>query len=150
MRSHKENYFINAKKELIFNVIANIESYPSFLPWCIASRIIDTKNVSDVVIQTAELVISFNSFRESFISDVQLDKNNWTVKIISNKKPFKYLEGYWIINERDELCEVTFEINFEFKSIILEKVIGLVFFKSVKKIVKAFEDQCLRSKNLIS
>ena len=150
MKSHKETYYINSKKEIIFNVIANIENYPTFLPWCIGARIIDTKNNSDVIIQRAELMISFKSFRERFISDVKLDKKNWTVNIISNKKPFKLLEGYWIINEKKEHCEVTFEIQFELKSIILEKIIGLVFFQSVKSIVKAFEDQCLKSNNLIS
>ena len=150
MKSHKEIYYINSKKEIIFNVIANIENYPTFLPWCIGARIIDTKNVSDFIIQKAELMISFKSFRESFVSEVKLDKNNWTVNIVSNKKPFKLLEGSWIINEKKENCEVSFEIQFELKSIILEKIIGLVFFQSVKSIVKAFEEQCLKSNNLIS
>ena len=125
MKSHKEIYYINSKKETIYNVIANIEDYPNFLPWCIGARIIDTKNDSDFVIQKAELMISFKSFRESFVSEVKLDKNNWTVSIVSNKKPFKLLEGCWIINEKKENCEVSFEIQFELKSIILEKIIGL-------------------------
>ena len=150
MKSHRENYYINSKKEIIFNVIANIENYPSFLPWCVGARIIDTKNISDIIIQKAELLISFKSFRERFISEVKLDKNNWTVNIVSNKKPFKILEGCWKINEKKENCEVSFEINFELKSVILEKIIGLVFFQSVRSIVKAFEDQCLKSNNLIS
>ena len=103
-----------------------------------------------MIIEKAELMISFKSFRESFTSEVKLDKNNWTVHIVSNKKPFKLLEGCWIINEKKENCEVSFEIQFELKSIILEKIIGLVFFESVKSIVRAFEDQCLKSNNLIS
>ena len=150
MKAHKETYYINSKKEIIYNVIANIENYPTFLPWCIGARIIDTRNESDFIIKKAELIISFKSFRESFVSEVKLDKNNWTVNIVSNKKPFKLLKGSWIINEKKENCEVSFEIQFELKSIILEKIIGLVFFQSVKSIVKAFEEQCLKSNNLIS
>ena len=150
MKAHKETYYINSKKEIIYDVIANIENYPTFLPWCIGARIIDTRKDSDVIIKKAELLISFKSFRESFVSEVKLDKNNWTVSIVSNKKPFKLLEGCWIINEKKENCEVSFEIQFELKSIILEKIIGLVFFQSVKSIVKAFEEQCLKSNNLIS
>ena len=117
MKSHRENYYINSKKEIIFNVIANIENYPSFLPWCIGARIIDTKNVSDIIIQKAELLISFKSFRERFISEVKLDKNNWTVNIVSNKRPFKLLEGCWKIIEKKETCEVSFEISFELKKL---------------------------------
>ncbi len=150
MKAHKEIYYINSKKEIIYNVIANIENYPTFLPWCIGARIIDTKNYSDVIVKKAELMISFKTFRESFVSEVKLDKKNWTVNIISNKKPFKLLKGSWIINEKKEYCEVSFEIQFELKSIILEKIIGLVFFQSVKSIVKAFEEQCLKSNNLVS
>ena len=150
MKSHKEIYYINSKKETIYNVIANIKDYPNFLPWCIGSRIIDTKNDSDLVIQKAELIISFKSFRERFVSEVKLDKNNWTINIVSNKKPFKLLEGRWIIIEKKESCEVSFELQFELKSVILEKIIGLVFFQSVKSIVKAFEEQCLKINDFIS
>ena len=150
MRTHKETYNINANKETIFNVIANIENYPTFLPWCIGARITDENQLSDVLIQKAELVIAFKSFRESFFSDIQLNKKNWTINIQSNKKPFKSLKGQWIIQEKDNHCEVSFEIKFEFKSIILEKIIGVVFFNAVKSIVKAFEEQCLKNENLIS
>ena len=150
MRTHKETYSINANKETIFNVIANIENYPTFLPWCIGARITDTNKLSDILIQKAELVIAFNSFRESFFSDIQLNKENWTINIQSNKKPFKSLNGQWTIQEKDNHCEVSFEIKFEFKSIILEKIIGVVFFNAVKSIVKAFEQQCLKNENLIS
>ena len=150
MRTHKETYNINADKETIFNVIANIENYPTFLPWCIGARITDTNQLSDILIQRAELVIAFKSFRESFFSDIQLNKKIWTINIQSNKKPFKSLKGQWIIQEKDNHCEVSFEIKFEFKSIILEKIIGVVFFNAVKSIVKAFEEQCLKNENLIS
>ena len=149
MRTHKETYNINANKETIFNVIANIENYPTFLPWCVGAIITDKNHLSDIVIQRAELVIAFKSFRESFFSDIQLNKKIWTINIQSNKKPFKSLKGQWIIQEKDNHCEVSFEIKFEFKSIILEKIIGVVFFNAVKSIVKAFEEQCLKNENLI-
>ena len=149
MRTHKETYNINANKETIFNVIANIEKYPTFLPWCIGARITDTNQLPDILIQRAELVIAFKSFRESFFSDIQLNRKIWTINIQSNKKPFKSLIGQWIIREKDNHCEVSFEIKFEFKSIILEKIIGVVFFNAVKSIVKAFEEQCLKKENLI-
>lgn len=149
MRTHKETYNINAKKETIFNVIANIENYPTFLPWCIGARITDKNQLSGILIQRAELVIAFKSFRESFFSDIQLNRKIWTINIQSNKKPFKSLNGQWIIKEKDNHCEVSFEIKFEFKSIILDKIIGVVFFNAVKSIIKAFEEQCLKNENLI-
>ena len=106
MRTHKETYNINANKETIFNVIANIENYPTFLPWCIGASITDKNHLSDIVIQRAELVIAFKSFRESFFSDIQLNKKNWTINIQSNNKPFKSLKGQWIIQEKGNHCEV--------------------------------------------
>ena len=149
MRTHKEIYNINAKKETIFNVIANIENYPKFLPWCVGARIIETRRIPDIIFQKAELVIFFKSFRESFLSNVKINRNNWTINISSNTKPFKSLNGFWMIEEKENNCEVSFEIQFEFKSIILEKLIGFVFFKAVKSIVKAFEEQCLKNEKLI-
>ena len=49
MRTHKETYNINANKETIFNVIANIENYPTFLPWCIGARLTETYELSDII-----------------------------------------------------------------------------------------------------
>lgn len=149
MRTHKEIYTINANKEIIFSVIANIENYPKFLPWCVGARIIETRKLSDITFQKAELVIVFKSFKESFLSNIKLDRNNWAIYISSNTKPFKSLKGCWIIQEKQNNCEVSFELQFEFKSIILEKIIGFVFFKAVKTIVKAFEEQCLKNEKLI-
>ena len=150
MRTHQETYIIQANKEKIFDVIANIENYPNFLPWCIGARIIETKKSSEILIQKAELIISFKSFRENFCSEIELNKNNYTINIFSNIKPFRILKGNWSIRETINGCEVSFKIKFEFNSIILEKLIGLIFFKAVKSIVKAFEDQCLKGDNLIS
>ena len=90
MRTHKETYNINANKEKIFDVIADIENYPTFLPWCIGARLTDTHELSDIFIQRAELVIAFKSFRESFFSDIRLNKKNWTINIQSNKKPLNH------------------------------------------------------------
>ena len=149
MRIHKEIYNISATRETIFNVISNIENYPTFLPWCVGARITETNDLPEIITQKAELMISFKSFRESFFSDIQLNKKNWTINILSNKKPFKLLKGQWIIKQKNKNCEVSFEIKFEFKSIILEKLIGLIFFKAVKSIVKAFEEQCLKNEKLI-
>ena len=147
MRTHKEIYFIKANKETIFNVIANIEHYPVFLPWCVGARIIENKTSGVVILQKAELIISFKSFKEKFISNIELDKSNWTIVISSNKKPFKSLNGRWSILELKNECKVSFEIEFEFKSIILEKFMGLFFYNAVKSIVSAFERQCLEDKN---
>ena len=72
MRTHKETYNINANKEIIFDVIANIENYPTFLPWCIGARLTETYEMSDNIIKRAELVIAFKSFRESFFSKSSL------------------------------------------------------------------------------
>ena len=149
MITHKETYNINANKETIFNVITNIENYPTFLPWCIGARLTETNQISEILIQRAELVIAFKSFRERFVSNIQVNRKKWTINIQSNNKPFKSLKGQWIIQEKGNQCEVSFEIKFEFKSIILEKIIGLVFLKAVKSIVKAFEEQCLKNENLI-
>ena len=149
MRTHKETYFIKANKETIFNVIANIEQYPVFLPWCVGARIIETQSSGDIILQKAELIISFKTFKEKFISNIELDKSNGTIVISSNKKPFKSLNGRWSILELKNECKVSFEIEFEFKSIILEKFIGLFFYNAVKSIVSAFEKQCLKNKKLI-
>ena len=150
MKKHIETCIIGAEVQDVFNLVADIESYPEFLPWCEGARITETIPGSGKDYLTADLVVAFGSFREIFPSKIVVNKKDFNIEIFSSENPFKVLHGKWDFQKVKDGCQVGFEIKFEFKSIILEKLIGLFFFNAVKSIVKAFEEQCLKSEDLIS
>lgn len=128
--------------EQMYNLIADIAAYPKFLPWCTAARINKTRQTEDGIgtIIDADLVISFKLFREKFASRVTLSPNANHIDVEYLDGPFRYLNNHWQFNQlEDGTCEVDFFVDFEFKSAVLQAVIGVVFNEAMQRIVRAFE-----------
>lgn len=126
----------------MYDLIGDIASYPQFLPWCVGARIKKVTplegEVGDVI--DADLIISFKLFREKFGSRVTLRPNDMSIDVEYLDGPFRYLNNHWkFIQLDDGTCEVDFFVDFEFKSVILQGIIGVVFNEAMQRIVQAFE-----------
>lgn len=94
----------------------------------------------------ADMVISFKVFREKFGSRVTLRPEQSTIDVEYLDGPFRYLNNHWKFKPvGGGGCEVDFFVDFEFKSAILQKIIGVVFGEAMQRIVRAFEQ---RAENL--
>jgi len=119
----------------MYDLVADVDSYPQFLPWCLATRI---KSRTDRFI-IADMVIGFKMIREKYTSEVTLTENH-KVEIIYKNGPFKYLNSHWIFEPtEDGTCTIDFYVDFEFKSAFLQKIIGTVFNEAVQLMIGAFE-----------
>ncbi|NQV46111.1 MAG: type II toxin-antitoxin system RatA family toxin [Rhodospirillales bacterium] len=134
MPHHTERRLMPYTPEQLFDLVADVDRYPEFLPWCIATRV-RQKSENDMV---ADMVIGFKMFRESFTSRVTLNRPD-KIKVTYENGPFKYLENHWIFESSNDGCILDFSVDFEFKSRLLEKAIGAVFQEAVHRMVGAFE-----------
>lgn len=142
MPTHAEKRIMPHSAAQMFDLIADVGSYPSFLPWCVGARIKKTTNNpnDNVQIIEADLVISFKLFREKFASRVTLNPDGKHIDVEYLDGPFRYLNNHWQFHElNDGQCEVDFFVDFEFKSPMLQAVIGVVFNEAMQRIVRAFE-----------
>jgi coenzyme Q-binding protein COQ10 len=140
MPTHAEKREMPYSAEQMFALIADVPSYPEFLPWCAAARVRSREVTDEGEVMEADLVISFKLFRERFGSRVELrpDVNEIDVSYLDG--PFKYLENNWKFDPIDDgRCEVDFFVDFEFKSAALQLIIGIVFGEAMRMIVRAFE-----------
>lgn len=136
MATHAEKRVLPHSPDHLFDLVADIERYPEFLPWCIGARIRSRRE--NVVI--ADLIIGFKGIRESFTSEVTTDRSAMRIDVVYRNGPFKYLNNHWIFNEQpDGSCEIDFFVDFEFRSRLLQKIIGLLFNEAVRRMVSAFE-----------
>ena len=140
MPSHAERRPLPFPAEVLFDLVADANSYPEFLPWCVATRV--RRKTEDGF--DADMTIGFKVFRESFTSRVKLDRpRQIDVKYVYG--PFKYLTNCWICEPAgDDACVVDFHVEFEFKSHMLERLIGTVFTEAVHRMVAAFETRAYR------
>ena len=139
MTSHAETKYLPYTAKEMFELVADISSYPEFLPWCAAARVRKEVQKGEVKQVEADLVISFKVFREKFGSRVLLDASNYIIETDYIDGPFRYMHSVWSFENCKEGCEVKFDVNFEFKNAMLQSIIGLVFNDAMHRIVRAFE-----------
>ena len=139
MPTHKENKFLSYSSQQMYNLVSDVGSYPEFLPWCAAARVNSIIDEGSDRVMSADLVISFKVFRERFCSEVRLSPKEYFIQTKYIDGPFKYMNSTWQFNDCMGGCTVTFFVDFEFKSIILQGLIGLVFHDAMQRIVRDFE-----------
>lgn len=135
MPTHAEKRNMPYSAEQMFDLVAQVDLYPQFLPWCLASRI--TKREGHVFY--ADLVIGYKMVREKFSSRVTaLRPDHIHVEYLEG--PMHYLSNHWrFLPEEDGTCTIDFFVDFEFKNKIMQNLMEVFFEKAVKKMVSAFE-----------
>jgi coenzyme Q-binding protein COQ10 len=133
--THAEKRVLPYTREQLFDLVADVERYPEFLPWCLAARVRERR--PDLVV--ADLLIGFRMVRERFTSRVELKRPS-CIDVTYAEGPFRYLNNHWVFNELPNGCtEIDFFVDFEFRSALLQKLIGLLFNEAVRRMVAAFE-----------
>ncbi|MDP7141967.1 MAG: type II toxin-antitoxin system RatA family toxin [Alphaproteobacteria bacterium] len=135
MTTHAEQRNLPYTPLQLFTLVAEVDKYPAFLPWCLASRI--TERDGDVFY--ADLVIGYKMLREKFSSRVTaLKPDHIHVEYLDG--PMQHLSNHWrFLEEEDGSCTIDFYVEFEFKNKLLQSVIETFFNEAVKKMVNAFE-----------
>ena len=123
----------------MFDLVADVASYPEFLPWCAGARIRQDVDKGDHRLLEADLVISFKVFRERFGSRVTLWPADRRIDTAYLDGPFKYMNSNWTFEEDPAGCVAKFFVDFEMKNPILQKVVGVVFNEAMHRVVGAFE-----------
>lgn len=135
MPTHAERRRLPYSAEQLFDLVADVERYPEFLPWCVGSRIRERKGNTII----ADLIIGFKMIRERFTSRVELDHPR-RIDVTYSEGPFRYLTNHWVfLPQSDGGCVIDFFVDFEFRSRLLQKIIGVLFNEAVRRMVAAFE-----------
>ncbi len=122
----------------MFDLVADVPSYPEFLPWCAAARERSRRDKDERIEVLADLVISFKVFRERFGSRVLLTpKSRIETEYIDG--PFSHMRSIWDFEAAEGGTEVRFFVDFEFRNRVLGAAAGLFFEDAMQRIVRAFE-----------
>lgn len=134
MPTHAERRFLPYPPEQLYELVADVQRYPEFLPWCTACRI--TSRKGNVI--TADVVIGFKMIRERFTSRVTLSPTE-RIDVEYTSGPLRYLNNHWVFEPAEGGCVLDFYIDFEFKSRLFQRLAGVVFNEAVRRMVGAFE-----------
>jgi coenzyme Q-binding protein COQ10 len=144
MPKHHTNLVTDFSSEDLFNLVLDIQSYPEFLPWCKSAEII--KQTDNIII--AKLNIEFKNINESYTSKVTFEKYN-AINVEMVEGPFKFLHNKWQFTKLTSgKTLLTFVIDFQFSSYIMDKLIGIFFDKAVEKMALAFIQRANNTLNI--
>jgi ribosome-associated toxin RatA of RatAB toxin-antitoxin module len=120
--------------EQMFALVDRVEDYPKFLPWCGGVTVQQRDDRSLV----ATIAIQFHGIKQSFTTNnVNTPPTSINVSLVDG--PFKHLDGAWTFKPlRSDACKVEFDLNYEFSSKLLEKLIGPVFNMIANSFIDSF------------
>ena len=124
----------------MFDLVAEVESYPQFVPLCERLTVRSRAKDGDKEILIATMKVSYLLFSESFTSRVTLDRRGLLITAEYIDGPFEYLENVWRFEPMGRgQSHIHFTIDYEFRSRTLAMVMGTVFDRAVRKFADAFE-----------
>jgi ribosome-associated toxin RatA of RatAB toxin-antitoxin module len=130
---HK-SVFLGYSAEQMFDLVAKVEDYPKFLPWC-GGVDVRERGENHVV---ASVGINFHGVKQHFTtSNTNTPSSEIRMKLVDG--PFKNLDGTWTFKAlREDACKVELDLHYEFSSKLLEQVIGSVFSMIANSMVDSF------------
>lgn len=125
----------------MFDLVADIERYPEFVPLCSGLKINHrTVRADGCEVLTADMIVAFKMVRESFTSRVTLDRANLKILVEYLRGPFSHLQNRWTFEARgDDACDVGFFLAYEFRNKMLAMLMGTMFDAAFHKFAAAFE-----------
>lgn len=142
MTAHEQTRDVPYGADDMFSLVAAIDRYPEFLPWCSGARIRRREQESGKEVLLADLIVSYKVFREQFTSRVTLDRDARIIDVGYVQGPFSYLHNKWEFEPLPEGgCRIHFYIDFEFKSATLQKMMSAMFSRAFAKMMQAFIDR---------
>ena len=124
----------------MFSLVADVERYPEFLPFCRGHAIRSRGVRDDVELLTTDMTVAYLMFGETFRSFVTLDRASWRILIAAADGPVRRLDGCWTFRaDNSGGCEVGFSMSYELASGALAAVIGPMLKAAFSGFVQAFE-----------
>ncbi|MBX3531082.1 MAG: type II toxin-antitoxin system RatA family toxin [Rhizobiaceae bacterium] len=128
----------------MFALVADVDRYPEFLPLCEALTVRSRRERDGVTLLVADMTVGYKAIRETFVTQVFLRPADRVIDVKYIEGPFRYLQNRWSFapapsQPGSDGCEVTFFIDYEFKSRIFGAMMGAMFDRAFRMFAEAFE-----------
>jgi coenzyme Q-binding protein COQ10 len=123
-------------------LVADVRSYPSFIPWIQKLEVLSERDEGGVHEFTARAAVGWRMLRERFTTKVRIAGDRVDVALVDG--PFKHLENVWRFLDDGGNALVKFRIVFEFKSPLLQQVANMNRDIVADRIMAAFEKEAAR------
>ena len=130
---------IECKKEQLIDLVLDIEKYPEFVPFCLGAKVYEKKVQGNLLLIVGDLTIGKGPFKDTYKRDVKYNKKEDSIFVTNLDGPLKHLENTWYFKEKNNVTEISFEVDFELKNEFLNIVMTKSFQFALDKIAEAFQ-----------
>jgi coenzyme Q-binding protein COQ10 len=138
---HHVSKMLPFSPDQLFQLVGDVDRYPEFVPWITAMRTWNARQLSDgVAAVDAEAKVGFAFLKERFATRVRRDARERQIDVSLLSGPFRKLENRWRFLDAGHGCtRIEFDIDFQFKSRLLEAMLAANFNHAVDKLMACFE-----------
>ncbi|AGA65098.1 Putative oligoketide cyclase/dehydratase or lipid transport protein YfjG [Liberibacter crescens BT-1] len=131
---------VKYNSDKMFDLVADIESYPQFVPLCKTLTIKSREQLDDKLLLVSEMTVGYMGIHESLTTQVLLQKSLKKIDVQYINGPFHFLNNYWDFKSiSDNSCEVIFYLEYELKNRLFNALIKKMFDHTFRVFVEAFE-----------
>ena len=143
MPSFETQHIVRHSVANMFDLVADVEQYPKFLPLCESLNVRGRKTMPDGrEVLVADMTVAYKLVRETFTTKVTFDREGSKILVEYLDGPVSELENLWKFKKVDEkITEVVFHLTYEFKSRTFAALMGTVFDRAFRKFASAFEER---------
>ncbi len=141
MPTFRTRRFVPFTPRQMFDLVADVERYPEFLPLCEGLRVKERSREAGNEVLRAEMDVGYGALHETFTSRVTLDAGAPRVTVEYVDGPFQYLDNRWGFEPAPGGCSVDFYISYELKSLMLQLLVGAAFERAFRRFTEAFEQR---------
>ena len=139
---HSVTRILPYKPRQLFDLVGDVERYPQFVPWVLRLRTWDPRTDGEgVSVVDAEAEVGFSIVHERFATTVRRDAPALAIDVDLISGPFRKLQNRWRFKEHPLGAELTFSIDFEFKSRLLTTLLAANFHRACNRLIACFEDR---------
>ena len=137
---HELTRLIAYTPEQVFALVGDVSSYPRFVPWITGMRTWNARDIAPGVhTLDAEAQVGFAFLTERFATRVTRDETARHIKIELLYGPFRHLVSNWRFEPDPAGTKLIFDIDFAFKSRLLEGLLTANFSTAVNRLIECFE-----------
>ena len=134
MQCVKKSVLVPYASAEMFDLVDRVEQYPQFLPWCAGAQVLAAEERR----KSARLDIDYHGVRAHFTTD-NVNEPPERIVITLKDGPFRHLHGEWRFKAlAASACKVELELAWEFRTPLLERVVGPVFGRIANTFIDAF------------
>lgn len=126
----------------MFDLVADVERYPEFLPLCERLEIRSRRERDGKTVLIADMAVGYKAIKQNFTSQVLLDPERLLIDVKYLDGPFRRLDNRWRFEPAGpQACIVHFDIDYEFSSRSLGLLMGVMFDRAFRRFTTAFEER---------